>query len=417
LPTAGDLRIIGNMTARDFTKIQPRVGLAWALRNNRSVVRANFGIYTGSFEYSSMVNNWHGASPFTSMNQPLLPQFANPDKDLVGFAPEGMVGAVGPVAAGAAFRKFAGTGAYPAPGSLKQFPLGFMSRKFPKLYSEKASLEIDNDLGNKWHATLNYTYIHSIHLNSSSSVNGLPNGFLSDGREKFTASDPNFGFVLFDTASGWSIYNAGSASLRRDLANHFSFTAAYTYGKSIDVATEGQLQDEPQDYLHPQLDRAVGDNDVRHRLVLTQTAESPSNWPAPLRNIGLSMLHTLQSGQYYNILAGSDINGDSFPFNDRVGAVARNTYRGASYYDTDLRLLRTFHISDRVHIEARAEALNLLNRVNVQDVDQVYGTGEFTGSIPQHYGDGVTSSANPTFGTPTFAGSARQFQFSFKLAF
>jgi hypothetical protein len=417
LPTADDLKIIGKMTARDFTKVQPRVGVAWALRNNRSVVRANFGIYTGSFEYSSMVNNWHGASPFTHMNQPLLPQFANPDEDLIGFAPEGMVGTAGPVAAGSAFRSFAQTGTYPAPGILKQFPLGFMSRKFPKLYSEKASLELDNDLGSKWHLTLSYTYLHAVHLNSSSSVNGLPDGFLVDGRQKFAPADPNFGFVLFDTASGWAIYNAGTASLRRDLANHFSLTAAYTFGKSIDVATEGQLQDEPQDYLAPQLDRAVGDNDVRHRLVTTLTAESPRNWTLPLRNFGLSMVNTLQGGQYYSILAGSDINGDSFPFNDRVGSIGRNSYRGDSYYDTDLRLGRTFNINDRFRLEARAETLNLLNRVNVQDVDQVYGAGEFGGAIPQHYGDGVTSPANPTFGTPTFAGAARQFQFSFKLGF
>jgi hypothetical protein len=417
LPTASDLRIIGNMTSRDYTKVQPRLGLAWALRNNKTVIRSNFGIYTGSFEYSSMVNNWHGASPFTAMNQPLLKEFANPGSDLVGFAPEGMVGAVGPGAAGPAFRSFASTGTYPMPTILKQFPLGFMARHFPKLYSEKASLEIDNDLGSKWHGTLNYTYIHALHLNSSSSVNGLPNGFLSDGRDKFVPSDANFGFVLFDTASGWAIYNAGTASLRRDLADHFSLSAAYTYGKSVDVATEGQLQDEPQDYLHPERDRAVGDNDVRHRLVLTQIAESPSKWPAPLRNIGLSMIHTLQSGQYYNILAGSDINGDSFPFNDRVGAIGRNTYRGASYYNTDARLQRTFHVSDRINLEARAEALNLLNRVNVQDVDQVYGGGEFNGAVPQHYGDHITSTANPNFGTPTYAGSARQFQFSFKFTY
>jgi hypothetical protein len=417
LPTADDLKIIGKMNDSDFTKIQPRVGVAWALRNSRSVVRANFGMYTGSFEYSSMVNNWHGASPFTHMNQPLLTQFANPDEDLIGFAPAGMIGAVGPGAAGSAFRNFAHTGNYPAPGGLVQFPLGFMSRKFPKLYSEKASLELDNDLGAKWHLTLNYTYLHALRLNSSNTVNGLPNGFLSDGRQKFTPADPTFGFVLFDTASGWAIYNAGTASLRRDFANHFSLSAAYTFAKSVDVATEGQLQDEPQDYLVPQLDRAVGDNDVRHRLVVTMLGESPKTWVLPLRNFELSMVSTLQSGQYYSVLAGSDINGDGFPFNDRVGSIGRNSYHGAPYYDTDMRLERKFNITERVKAKARAEALNLLNRVNVQDVDQVYGAGEFSGPVPQHYGDGVTSPANPTFGTPTYAGAARQFQFSLKLEF
>jgi hypothetical protein len=68
-------------------------------------------------------------------------------------------------------------------------------------------------------------------------------------------------------------------------------------------------------------------------------------------------------------------------------------------------------------LNASAEALNVLNRVNVQDVDQVYGTGEFEGPIPRNYGDGVTSPANPTFGTPTFAGAARQIQLSLKLKF
>jgi len=68
-------------------------------------------------------------------------------------------------------------------------------------------------------------------------------------------------------------------------------------------------------------------------------------------------------------------------------------------------------------VNVSAEVLNLLNRVNVQDVDQVYGAGEFEGPIPKRFGDGVTSPANPTFGTPTFAGAARQFQLSLKLKF
>jgi hypothetical protein len=148
--------------------------------------------------------------------------------------------------------------------------------------------------------------------------------------------------VLYATPSGWSIYNAGSILLRKELAHRYRVLANYVYGKSIDVATEAQLQDEPQDYLAPQLDRAVSDNDVRHRLVLTLMGESPATWAAPLRSFEFSMLNTLQSPQYYSILAGSDINGDGFPFNDRVESIGRNTYRGASYYDTDLRLQRLF---------------------------------------------------------------------------
>jgi hypothetical protein len=175
-----------------------------------------------------------------------------------------------------------------------------------------------------------YRYLHAMRLLSSNTVNGVPAGYLSDGRQKFQPADSNFGFVLYADPSGWSIYNAGIVSLRKEFAQHYSVLANYVYGKSIDVATENQLQDEPQDYLQPQLDRAVGDNDVRHRLVLTLMAESPATWTAALRNFQFSMLNTLQSPQYYSILAGSDINGDGFPFNDRVGAIGRNTYRGAA---------------------------------------------------------------------------------------
>ena len=417
LPSANDLRILGKMNPTNFGNIQPRVGLAYALRGGKSVVRSSFGLYTGSFEYSSLINGWHGAAPFTHMNQPLLPDFADPVNDLVGFGPAGMVGTAGPVLAGAAFSNFTHNGIYPSPEILKQFPLGFTKRKFRSAYSELANLEVENDLGKQWYLTVGYHYLHAMHLNSSNTINGVPDGFLSDGRQKFAPADSNFGFVLFAAPSGWSIYNAGTIGLRKEFGHNYSLLANYTYSKSIDVATENQLQDEPQDYLAPQLDRAVGDNDVRHRLVVTVMGDSPATWVAPLRNFEFSMLNTLQSPQFYSVLAGSDINGDGFPFNDRVGSIGRNTYQGASYYNTDVRLQRLFNATERFKVNVSAEVLNLLNRVNVQDVDQVYGAGEFAGAIPKRFGDGVTSPANPTFGTPTFAGAAREFQLSLKLKF
>lgn len=417
LPSASDLRIKGKMNPTTFGNVQPRVGVAYAFRNGKGVVRSSFGLYTGSLEFSSLVNGWHGASPFTNMNQPLLSAFADPAHDLVGFGPAGMVGTAGPVLAGAAYSNFTHNGIYPTPSILKQFPLGFTQRKFPNAVSEHANLEIENELGDGWHLTLGYHYLHAMRLESSNSINGIPDGFLSDGRQKFTPADPNFGFVLYATPSAWSIYNAGSVGLRKDFAQRYSILANYFYGKSIDIATENQLQDEPQDYLDPQLDRAVSDNDVRHRLVVTLMGASPTTWAAPLRDFQFSMLNTLQSPQYYSILAGSDVNGDGFPFNDRVGSIGRNSYRGASYYDTDLRLQRLFTLSERLKLNASAEALNVLNRVNVQDVDQVYGAAEFAGAVPRSFGDGVTSPSNPTFGTPTFAGAARQIQLSLKLKF
>jgi len=95
--------------------------------------------------------------------------------------------------------------------------LGFVKRQFPNAYSEQANLEIENELGNGWHLTAGYHYLHAVHLLSSSTINGIPDGFLSDGRQKFSPADPGFGFALYATPSGWSIYNAGSLTLRKIL--------------------------------------------------------------------------------------------------------------------------------------------------------------------------------------------------------
>ena len=94
------------MNQTNLGNVQPRVGVAYGYRDGKGVVRTSFGVYTGSLEYSSLINGWHGASAFTNMNQPILPEFTNPGNDLVGFGPAGMVGTAGPVLAGGAFSNF-----------------------------------------------------------------------------------------------------------------------------------------------------------------------------------------------------------------------------------------------------------------------------------------------------------------------
>jgi hypothetical protein len=41
-----------------------------------------------------------------------------------------------------------------------------------------------------------------------------------------------------------------------------------------------------------------------------------------------------------------------------------------------------------------------VNRQNVNGIDTVYGAATFLGPIPQKFGDGITSPANPTFASP-----------------
>src|SRR5271163_3947107 len=415
-PSASDVRVIGPLNPTNYGNVQPRVGLAYSPDGGKQVIRAGFGLFTGPWDYSDLMVGWQGASAFTPMNNALVPDFQE-SNGVVGFGPSGIVGVSGPFLASQAFQNFTSGGVYPSPETLQQFPLGYIQRKFPNPYAEQASLEVESQLGEGWVLTTGYQYVHGAKLPIYLSVNGTPDGTLPDGRQNFTPADPNFGFALIATPTAFSIYNGGILSLRRNFANHFSVLANYTYSKSIDIATDVQLTDTPQDYLNPNLDRAVGDNDIRHRFVFSVLADSPSEWPAPLRNFKVSLLNTIQSPRYFSILAGFDVNGDGFPFSDRTGTVGRNSYRGASYFDTDVRLQRIYKLGERLSMESSIEAFNLFNHFNVQNIDQVYGAADFLGPVPKQYGDHIGSPANPNFATPNYASPARQLQASIRFTF
>ena len=416
-PSASDVRVEGKLHPTNYGNVQPRVGLAYSFRGGKGVVRAGFGLFTGPFDYSDILVSWQGASAFTYINQPVLPQFSNPTNALVGLGQSGIVGVDGPFLASQAFSNFTHNGIYPDPSSLLQFPLGYAQRKFPNAYAEQASLEIENEVVKNLFVSVGYEFVHALNLPLYLSINGIPSGTLPSGVQAFTPADPNFGFVLLATPQGYSIYHAGTFSVRKPFARHYSLLANYTFSKSIDLATDVQLTDTPMDYLDPNLDRAVGDNDVRQRFVLTMLAESPETWTAALRNFTFSMLNTLQSPRYYTIFAGFNVEGDQFPFSDRVGDIGRNTYRGDASYTTDIRLQRAFTLRERLKLEASAEVFNLFNRPNVNAIDTVYGSATFLGPIPQRFGDGVSSPANPTFGSPSFAAPARQIQLALRLNF
>jgi hypothetical protein len=295
--------------------------------------------------------------------------------------------------------------------------LGYVERKFLNAYAEESSLEVENEVAKDLFVSVGYQFMHGLKLPLYLSINGVPNGTLPTGVQSFTPADPNFGFTLLATPTGYSIYHAGTLSVRRPFAHHYSILGNYTFSKSIDLATDVQLTDSPMDYLLPNLDRGLGDNDVRHRFVLTLLGESPNSWTPLLRNFKVSMLTTLQSPRYYTIFAGFDVNGDGFPFSDRVGPIGRNTYRGDASYTTDVRVQRVFRLSERVKAQASAEVFNLFNRQNVNAIDTVYGAPAFLGQVPVKFGDGISSPANPTFGTPSFVAPARQIQLAVRLNF
>ena len=429
LPSGSELKQIGGFHPTQYGNFQPRAAFAYAFNGGKGVLRGGFGLFTGPFVYSDILVSWVGASEFTPFKQPFLPDFANPSQNLIGFGPSGAVGvAPDSVLLKSAFINFVSTGAYPPPNLLAEVPLGYAKKDFPLPFTEQGSLELEHQLGKDFYLSLGYQWLHASRLPVYTSINGAPQPgcdlLIASGCKQFflpidQSPAPPFGFVLYVKPIGFSIYNAGTVSLRKVVSHHFSFLANYTYAKSIDIATTVNLPNTPENYLHPEFDRAVGDNDVRHRFTLAFLTESPKEWPIFFRDFKFSTLTSLQSARFFSINAGFDTNGDSFPFPDRVGVSPRNSYKGDPYYDVDVRLQRDIPFTERIRGEASVEVFNLFNRPNVEDVDHVYGLPDFAGPVPREFGDHIAPPfpGNTNFGSPKFASEARQLQLSFRVTF
>ena len=99
----------------------------------------------------------------------------------------------------------------------------------------------------------------------------------------------------------------------------------------------------------------------------------PSTVPVVAR-LQVSGLVTLESGRHYNIFVGSDVERSTATRTPIVRAsIGRNSYEGPGYASVDLRIGREFAVGGRARLDVSVDFFNLFNRVNVKDVNTVWG--------------------------------------------
>jgi hypothetical protein len=301
-------------------------------------------------------------------------------------------------------------------------------------YSEQASLEIDRELGKGMTISAGYLFVSAHKLVRPENLNvacappaaatrdsnnvvigcsGLP--ALPDGKSLFSGPEYNAGLVYYTDNSGNSIFHGLTLQANERAGRYFRLSANYTFSKTLDDGTFTTFVSTPQDLYARNLERANSNQDVRHRFIANFVATGPDK--TVLRNFELSSIVRAQSGRPFTIFAGFDVNNDTNPVTDRVGLSARNTYLGDKLVSVDLRLARYFQLKERLRLHLFAEAFNLFNRPNVDEVFSVYGAPDFIAGTPRHYKDGVVDPANPAFGSPRTVFGARQFQFAAKFIF
>jgi hypothetical protein len=230
--------------------------------------------------------------------------------------------------------------------------------------------------------------------------------------------------VDFEADSKWdSQWDGLLVDFNKRLTHHIGWGVSYTWSKGIDNGPNPSFVLIPQDTCCFNRERAVSADYVKHRFVGNATLEGPSHLNPILNGWQLGMIVSLETPHYFTKFAGFDSNGDIFGNNDRVGIEARNTFQGDGYQSVDMRVSRTFKFSEKVHLEALAEAFNLLNTLNIRFFNTAYGAADFCNFAADPAAQGCTAgpsgnregSPNPSYGTPRAVFNPRQVQFALRL--
>lgn len=282
--------------------------------------------------------------------------------------------------------------------------------------------------------------------------------------------NPNFGnSAILATNAAVSDYRALQIQFQRRLSRGLQALAAYTWGRSLDTASNDSGENNIPELLnHVSNDRGPSDFDVRHTFTSALTYNIPTpelgtvgksilgNWgvdglfgarsATPL-NVTMIM-STTTYGLYFfrpnvvsgvplylsdpNLPGGRRLNPAAFavPALGQNGNLPRNSLRGFSYWQLDLALRRQFNLTEQVHLQFRAEAFNILNHPNFGDPTDL-NAGTFVQAanlfIPANSTFGVSanmlgrrlgSGGNSGGFSPLYQiGGPRSIQLSLKLSF
>ena len=217
----------------------------------------------------------------------------------------------------------------------------------------------------------------------------------------------NFQRVIAFESNAESRYHGFTLDLNRRFAGDSMLRVAYTFGRVIDTVPDatavapGNVQDDAKYASNPadfEVDRTVGSNDQRHRLVANGVYGVGGWW--------FSGILTAQSGQPYSARVNGDLNGDGNARNDLAPGTRRNSYRLPAIIQLDARIARGIPLGGRVRAQLIAEAFNLFNRDNISGVVNVrYGLL------------GTTLTSNATFGRPIATAGERIGQLAAKITF
>jgi hypothetical protein len=354
-----------------FKNFAPRVGAAYQLFSNRgpnraTVIRGGFGVFydlgtafSGSAFFNSVFPYGRSAAganvPLNSalVSSPPPPASANPPYPAIfAYAPD-----------------------YDLP------------------YTLQYNVAIEQSLGASNSLSLSYV-----------GANGRRLGRV----ERLRNPNANFTLVSVVRDEAESDYHALQAQFQRRFARGLQALASYTWAKSLDTVSDESITNyqAPLGSLDPRLDRGPSSFDIRHTFSAAVSYDIPSPFAAGvgkaiLGGFGVDSIIAARSATPVNVLTGTDPFGFGFttvtrpdlapgqplylddplspggrrfnraafapPPAGRQGMQGRNALRGFPLAQWDVSLRRQFKLTERLNLQARADAFNLLNHPNFAD--------------------------------------------------
>ena len=383
-----DLQFLESINT-DLDNISPRVGVAWSpFDDRRTIVRGSAGMFYDRVPLRAVANALLSAGNTTDLTQ--LRQIS------VSLSPAQAAAPVFPRILDA-----------PSP-SVTLPTLTTMDRDLQNAVSRQAGVEIERQIRSSMVIGIGYQYTRGRQLLMS--INQNVPSCVAAGSNNGCRPYPEYGNNNRYSSAGSSSYHGMHVSLTQRPGRWGHYRVSYTLSSARNNVGEFFFSS-PIDPFDLSKDWGRSDNDQRHRLVLSGTAQSPTTpagngWETLTRNWQLSGLLQAYSALPFNITSGvTTIQGTAGRPVVNGQFIERNAGEGSDFFSLGLRVSRTFHLTSRIGLEALAEAFNVTNRENVLTRNTNFGSGSYP------------DNPSPNFGQPTAVGEPRSFQLGARLRF
>ena len=390
---SGDIR--DTIYPSDWNNFAPRAGFAWDVTGrSNTVIRGGYGIY-----YRQPPLNIQRTVATTAAFRGLTVNIS---------APKSFEDPFLGVKGGDPFPYTT-----PTPDELKTFKFASptvtsgLDASTHSSYTQSWNLAVERQLRRDLTISAGYLGNHSIGIISG--IEGNPSIYgpgataaNTDARRIYAAQ--GLGSVTLYTGWEWARYNALQVNVTKRTARGLSIIANYVFAKALDNASNGTqagASGQPRNPANANLDKGLADFDRKQVANISLMYDLPrlraahGFTRAVVNGWQTNAIVKIQSGLPITVLSGSNrsligiskdhadqvgdparpagadpltqwFNTAAFVVNQpgTLGTTGRSILRGPTNVTTNLSLFKIFPVSERIRLQFRCEAFNVLNRAN-----------------------------------------------------